>query len=179
MAFLRSVSRCNPLVTRNISTQLPSYQARPGNVCLNIPTSKQLSCSLYYIDIRRELNTCSGNQANHHRSGPLAVRNVSSAAAKTAAAPTATPNVSARDPLDVSFNNPIAAFKSKTTWELVRAYLVYVMCSSEYLVENNMQVKDNVTFIVDINQNRNRYGLKMHDFCCICSLTSDTSFSSI
>ncbi|KAH8244112.1 hypothetical protein KR038_007871 [Drosophila bunnanda] len=43
-----------------------------------------------------------------------------------------------RDPLDVSFNDPIAAFKSKTTWELMRAYLVYMICSSEKLVEHNM-----------------------------------------
>ncbi|XP_032296338.1 proline dehydrogenase 1, mitochondrial isoform X2 [Drosophila virilis] len=43
-----------------------------------------------------------------------------------------------RDPLDVSFNDPIAAFKSKTTWELVRAYMVYMICSSEKLVEHNM-----------------------------------------
>ncbi|XP_065363706.1 proline dehydrogenase 1, mitochondrial isoform X2 [Calliphora vicina] len=54
-----------------------------------------------------------------------------------------TPNVPEnpqRDPLDVSFNDPIAAFKSKTTWELVRAYLVYIICSSEKLVEHNMKL---------------------------------------
>ncbi|KAM7346725.1 proline dehydrogenase slgA isoform 1-T1 [Cochliomyia hominivorax] len=54
-----------------------------------------------------------------------------------------TPNVPEnpqRDPLDVSFNDPIAAFKSKTTWELIRAYLVYVICSSEKLVEHNMKL---------------------------------------
>ncbi|XP_013108230.1 proline dehydrogenase 1, mitochondrial isoform X2 [Stomoxys calcitrans] len=45
-----------------------------------------------------------------------------------------------RDPLDVSFNDPNAAFKSKTTWELVRAYLVYIICSSEKLVEHNMKL---------------------------------------
>ncbi|XP_034114796.1 proline dehydrogenase 1, mitochondrial isoform X1 [Drosophila albomicans] len=45
-----------------------------------------------------------------------------------------------RDPLDVSFNDPIAAFKSKTTWELVRAYMVYMICSSEKLVEHNMKL---------------------------------------
>lgn len=45
-----------------------------------------------------------------------------------------------RDPLDTSFNDPIAAFKSKTTFELIRAYFVYVICSSEYLVEHNMKV---------------------------------------
>nr|AAC28410.1 sluggish [Drosophila melanogaster] len=43
-----------------------------------------------------------------------------------------------RDPLDVSFNDPIAAFKSKTTGELIRAYLVYMICSSEKLFEHNM-----------------------------------------
>ncbi|XP_037915261.1 proline dehydrogenase 1, mitochondrial isoform X2 [Hermetia illucens] len=45
-----------------------------------------------------------------------------------------------RDPLDVSFNDPVAAFKSKTTWELFRAYFVYLMCSSEKIVENNMTI---------------------------------------
>lgn len=45
-----------------------------------------------------------------------------------------------KDPLDTSFNDPIAAFKSKTTFELMRGYLVYLICSSETLVENNMKV---------------------------------------
>ncbi|XP_017143454.1 proline dehydrogenase 1, mitochondrial isoform X1 [Drosophila miranda] len=49
--------------------------------------------------------------------------------------PSGTPQ---RDPLDVGFNDPVAAFKSKTTWELVRAYMVYMICSSEKLVEHNM-----------------------------------------
>lgn len=44
------------------------------------------------------------------------------------------------DPLDLKFNDPIAAFKSKTTTELMRAYIVYQMCSIEYIVENNMKV---------------------------------------
>ncbi|XP_054727683.1 proline dehydrogenase 1, mitochondrial isoform X3 [Anastrepha obliqua] len=45
-----------------------------------------------------------------------------------------------RDPLDVSFNDPLAAFKSKTTWELIRAYLVYTVCSIEPVVENNLKL---------------------------------------
>lgn len=45
------------------------------------------------------------------------------------------------DPLDLKFNDPVAAFKSKTTTELVRAYFVYQMCSIEYIVENNMKVR--------------------------------------
>jgi len=45
-----------------------------------------------------------------------------------------------RDALDTSFNNPEAAFKSKTTWEVLRAYIVYTLCSSSYLVEHNMEL---------------------------------------
>lgn len=45
-----------------------------------------------------------------------------------------------KDPLDTSFNDPEASFKSKTTWEVLRAYLVYTMCSSSTLVENNMKL---------------------------------------
>lgn len=45
-----------------------------------------------------------------------------------------------RDPLDLSFANPEAAFKSKTTWEVLRALIVYQLCSSSYLVDNNMKV---------------------------------------
>lgn len=58
------------------------------------------------------------------------------------AAMSVTPKVGRKDPLDTSFNDPAAAFKSKTTYELVRAYFVYMLCSSEYLVENNMKVND-------------------------------------
>ncbi|XP_026473083.1 proline dehydrogenase 1, mitochondrial isoform X1 [Ctenocephalides felis] len=45
-----------------------------------------------------------------------------------------------KDPLDISFNDHVAAFKSKKTSELVRAYIVYALCTSEYLVENNMKL---------------------------------------
>lgn len=45
-----------------------------------------------------------------------------------------------RDKLDVTFTDGRAAFKSKTTWELVRAYLVYMICSSNYIVDNNLKV---------------------------------------
>lgn len=50
------------------------------------------------------------------------------------------PSSPQRDPLDVGFNDPSAAFKSKTTFELIRAYFVYVLCSSEFLVDNNMKL---------------------------------------
>lgn len=47
----------------------------------------------------------------------------------------------AKDPLDVTFEDAKAAFKSKTTYELLRAYVVYTLCSIETLVENNMKVR--------------------------------------
>lgn len=46
----------------------------------------------------------------------------------------------ARDTLDLTFEDAEAAFKSKTTWELIRAYLVFKLCSYKYLVDNNMKV---------------------------------------
>ena len=50
------------------------------------------------------------------------------------------PSLGRRDPLDVSFENAEAAFRSKTTLQVLRAYLVFTLCSSNYLVENNMKV---------------------------------------
>ncbi|XP_045503207.1 proline dehydrogenase 1, mitochondrial isoform X2 [Colias croceus] len=44
---------------------------------------------------------------------------------------------SSRDELDLTFNSPKDAFKSKKTSELVRAYLVYQICSINWIVENN------------------------------------------
>lgn len=52
-----------------------------------------------------------------------------------------------RDPLDLSFANPEAAFKSKTTWEVVRALIVYQLCSNQYLVDNNMKVIEIAIFL--------------------------------
>ncbi|XP_039751751.1 proline dehydrogenase 1, mitochondrial [Pararge aegeria] len=42
-----------------------------------------------------------------------------------------------RDELDLTFNSSKDAFKSKKTSELVRAYLVYQICSFNWIVENN------------------------------------------
>lgn len=49
-------------------------------------------------------------------------------------------SASPKDPLDITFEDSIASFKSKTTWELLRAYVVYTLCSFETLVEHNMKV---------------------------------------
>lgn len=58
----------------------------------------------------------------------------------TQAPPPPTGVVGQRDPLNTGFADPVAAFKSKTLIELIRAYAVYMICSSGYLVENNMKV---------------------------------------
>ncbi|XP_017777258.1 PREDICTED: proline dehydrogenase 1, mitochondrial isoform X2 [Nicrophorus vespilloides] len=66
------------------------------------------------------------------------------AALKSTAAACANDNVNAsaspKDPLDITFEDAKAAFKSKTTWELVRAYIVYTLCSFETLVDHNMKL---------------------------------------
>ncbi|GFU34388.1 proline dehydrogenase 1, mitochondrial [Nephila pilipes] len=46
-------------------------------------------------------------------------------------------NTPQRDPLDLSFENTKDAFKSKTTWELFRAFLVLKLSTYSYLVENH------------------------------------------
>lgn len=147
MAFLRSVSRCNQslAVSRKFSSSIRSGVQRNGQkfTPLNIAKfsrAELLACQKYYIDLRHEINTsCHQNEQKSSMSTVAAVTNKSSL---SSAASTSNDQKPERDPLDVSFNDPIAAFKSKTTWELIRAYFVYIMCSSEYLVENNMKVME-------------------------------------
>lgn len=46
-----------------------------------------------------------------------------------------------KESLDLSFENTVAAFKSKTTWEVLRAYFVLKLSTSEYLIENHQMVR--------------------------------------
>lgn len=170
MAFLRSIARCNQsyAVSRKFSTSIRSGGHRPSHHRHALPLlnhiqftrAELLACQKYYFDLRRELNTVNNNEnitnITEHQQRSAAMSTL--AATKPAAASSATTATSVqnsndpkpqRDPLDVSFNDPIAAFKSKTTWELIRAYFVYLMCSSEYLVENNMKVKKTSKFTYD------------------------------
>ncbi|KAF6204182.1 hypothetical protein GE061_002522 [Apolygus lucorum] len=50
----------------------------------------------------------------------------------------ASSSIQLKKTLDTSFDNAEEAFKSKTTGEVFRAYLVYLLTSSSFLVENNM-----------------------------------------
>lgn len=165
MAFLRSVTRYNSIVSRNIPATactvaypFSSTSTTLASSDFNRTSSRSELLSLnqrYYVDIRRELNTnrsapASSIELNNGQKNVRSSQMSTIAAAPTSkirpVAATAASNDQSssppqRDPLDTSFNDPIAAFKSKTTWELIRAYIVYIMCSSEYLVENNMKVK--------------------------------------
>lgn len=147
MAFLRSVTRCNQslAVSRKFSTSIGSgVQQRRGHglASLNNITftrTELLACQKYYLDLRRELNTTK-NADNEQRASLATLAATNAPSTTNTSVQNSNDPKPQRDPLDVSFNDPIAAFKSKTTWELIRAYFVYIMCSSGYLVENNAKV---------------------------------------
>lgn len=144
MAFLRSFTRCNQsfAVSRKFTTSIRSGAQRRNHAITtlgsgNSSRAELLACQKYYVDLTRELNTSKNDEQQRSPMSTLAATKTAPTSAASASSNEPKPQ---RDPLDVSFNDPIAAFKSKTTWELIRAYFVYLMCSSEYLVENNMKV---------------------------------------
>nr|XP_029736407.1 proline dehydrogenase 1, mitochondrial isoform X4 [Aedes albopictus] len=143
MAFLRSVARCNSLVSRKVSSAAVSGSIpASGSSQRGILFSDALSADQYQASLSYLSQVLAGGQLHQRRFRSVAA--------------TATPNQvhvakqqqqqnnpnssPQRDPLDVGFNDPNAAFKSKTTFELIRAYFVYLLCSSEFLVENNMKL---------------------------------------
>lgn len=146
MAFLRTVSRCNSLVSRKVT----SPSGGPGS-CWSYAKSEQFlrQYGMHAAGNRGPLPSALLAALNQR----LALEGHSAEGRRwrstvAAAAPASSrviqqdnnPSSGQRDPLDVSFNDPHAAFKSKTTLELIRAYFVYVLCSSEFLVENNMKI---------------------------------------
>lgn len=128
MAFLRSICyRAPNLVAYN------SLNTRDLSLVLSRASSSTSSSSPPSNGGNNNTSSLVGESSVHQRSqlkGNLLIRNASTAA-----------TAPQRDPLDVGFDDPKAAFKSKTTFELIRAYLVYLMCSSETLVENNAKVR--------------------------------------
>lgn len=68
-----------------------------------------------------------------------------------------------RDVLDATFDDAHAAYKSKTTWEILRAYIVYTLCSSNYLVENNMKVSNQLTALPFLSLPRGSYRVMIQE----------------
>lgn len=93
--------------------------------------SQVIPISASAVLVNRNYHQASSNASRDH------VRGLSSQATTT----TTGSGTPLRDPLNTSFADPVAAFKSKTLMELMRAYVVYMICSSSYIVENNMQVR--------------------------------------
>jgi len=115
MAFLRAVIRCS--VSRKYGTGI--------SICnLTLHGGKSSKIRLFL-----PLQNC--NQIALRSTAAGAINDV--AERKTSFG-------SRRDPLDTGFADPKAAFKSKTTWEVLRAYIVYQLCSVNYLVEHNSQL---------------------------------------
>ena len=47
-----------------------------------------------------------------------------------------------KDPLDLSFSNTKEAYKSKATFELIRAWFVLKLSSYNFIIEHNAKVSD-------------------------------------
>lgn len=146
MAFLRSVARCNSLVSRKVSST--SSVASSGSVPISgsqrgILFSDALSIEQYQASLSYLSQVLAGGQLHQRRFRSVTAAATSdrvNVAKQQQHQQQNNPSSPQRDPLDVGFNDPRAAFKSKTTFELIRAYFVYVLCSSEFLVENNMKL---------------------------------------
>lgn len=135
MAFLRSVSRYNSLVLKKLPSSCLSGVEFGASA--KFSRTELLASHRYYVELRRELNVRCNSTGVAAGGGTVGTHRKS---ASTSSAAQRKSDGSPKDALDLSFNNPEAAFKSKTTWELVRAYVVYLMCSSGYIVEHNLQV---------------------------------------
>lgn len=121
MAFLRTIPCCN--AGNKMIKCLTSLAA--NNINNNLYLNKLLSVqTTHMINIYNRNYSLDVGQQNNSNIGltKLTSRQI--------------------DPLDLRFNDPVASFKSKTTLELIRAYIVYQICSIEYVVENNMKVKN-------------------------------------
>lgn len=151
MAFLRTspyIANGYSFVSRKISGSLLIAERRhlhnngslgqlqQAQQLLNVINRRSLSLGSAHVNFSNKSHAAPGGEDKPIGS-PLGYGQQTKTAGQDGELPHST---SAKDPLDTGFADPNAAFKSKTTWELVRAYLVYVMCSSNYLVEHNMQV---------------------------------------
>ncbi|GLH10549.1 Uncharacterized protein GBIM_15486 [Gryllus bimaculatus] len=112
MAFLRAVVRHN--VSRKLRVNLCDINGNCTLVRLSHPTSSVVPIALKSSHAASALGYDTELQRKSESQHP-------------------------KDPLDTAFADPEASFKSKTTWEVIRAYIVYTLCSSEYLVEHNMK----------------------------------------
>ncbi|XP_055637561.1 proline dehydrogenase 1, mitochondrial isoform X2 [Toxorhynchites rutilus septentrionalis] len=141
MAFLRSVSRCNNLVSRKASTSAISGSISVSKSYRSVPFNDALTVERYQASLTYLSQVLAGGQFHQRRFRSVAATaNAGGVHVAKQQQQQNDPSSPHRDPLDVSFNDPNAAFKSKTTFELIRAYFVYVLCSSEFLVENNMKL---------------------------------------
>lgn len=122
MAFLRAVIRYSG--TRNKFISLKSQ-------LLNENSSNFLR-TLISVNNKPTNGTSARAASTHASSTQPALAVLSDSETESKASP--------KDELDLSFNDHQAAFKSKTTWEVLRAYIVYQLCSITVLVEYNMKV---------------------------------------
>ncbi|XP_055550359.1 proline dehydrogenase 1, mitochondrial isoform X1 [Wyeomyia smithii] len=142
MAFLRSVVRCNCSVSRKLSSPISLNSGPVSSFQRGLLLNQVLAAASYHASSIYIKQVLAGGQFYQRRFRSVAATTNAGGVhvAKQQHQQQNDPSSPQRDPLDVGFNDPNAAFKSKTTFELIRAYFVYMLCSSEFLVENNMKL---------------------------------------
>ncbi|XP_012269777.2 proline dehydrogenase 1, mitochondrial isoform X2 [Athalia rosae] len=131
MAFLRSVPRCCAGSKFGKNLQL----ALPGGISENVARR-----SIQLLQVIETRDHDSSRRTITTRAAASTESSASGGGIGGGSSGTMKPVPRQIDPLDLAFNDPVASYKSKTTKELIRAYIVYQLCSVEFFVENNMKL---------------------------------------
>ncbi|XP_015515428.1 proline dehydrogenase 1, mitochondrial isoform X1 [Neodiprion lecontei] len=131
MAFLRSVPRC--CAKSKFGRKLPLL---PVTILENVTRPAAAAAAVQFSQVAGKSDYDGAAAARTSGAGSSATGGGGGGGGDS----TAKPVPRQIDPLDLKFNDPIASFKSKTTGELVRAYIVYQLCTMEFIVDNNMKL---------------------------------------
>lgn len=98
-----------------------------------------------YMNFNKYFRSAKSNSMNYfgtplHQSFSLPTHNLKGMSRTSVDTSSEKTGESKFDTLDTSFSNPEAAFKSKTTGEIVRGLIVFQLFSVNFLVENNTRI---------------------------------------
>lgn len=128
MAILRLLHQQRLILEKN----LDAVKTVPS-IVLAYPVSTAAAANHQRLILGWAHHSILGEEARRYKS-THAPTSIIADGAKSAAASEPAP---IRDQLDLTFNDARQAFRSKSTWEILRAYIVFKLCAVDYLVENN------------------------------------------